>query len=459
MKKKLFSLLLAVVIIPCSLFSGCFNKDDGDPKEMKEVTNYSEVDVVLSKLSQNRSNLKQFNVSGTKVVKNMYQGDTTVYNTNLVGAANYETNRYVLKATEDENVYIRQVQKENDDYVAYDYSSVVWSSGERHDNYSKSYVSKKYAENQLFYYDGVGVNIEDLDLSSYENLKESYKSLSKENFMLMSDYYHFYFELDPVIKLSKNGNDEYLFEYKVETDMFKGEGLSNTIIDASIKFSEDAVIQVKTTYKFVYTSLNQTECTMEMNYSSGFDSSILINDFSNFTGNVEPQDFDVNQIVDGFYDEWDTEDYVYSKDEIFTMKYENEVENTSIEWYLDAGYTKSLDTLTEYPSYFFVPYGKTVPNNGYGVVIKYGYVKGEDGKRHYVKETKEAIQAGDIYNLPTSIGAKSACYRDVCSMHEGDVTYTTVNGEVYNGSSITIENGKRYVIYQEADKVKKFTIR
>ena len=29
-KKKLISLLLALVIVPCSLFSGCFNKDDVD---------------------------------------------------------------------------------------------------------------------------------------------------------------------------------------------------------------------------------------------------------------------------------------------------------------------------------------------------------------------------------------------------------------------------------------------
>lgn len=52
-----------------------------------------------------------------------------------------------------------------------------------------------------------------------------------------------------------------------------------------------------------------------------------------------------------------------------------------------------------------------------------------------------------------SIESKSACYHEVCSMYTGDVTMTKVNGEVYNNSSITIENGKRYVIYQEADEV------
>ena len=52
------------------------------------------------------------------------------------------------------------------------------------------------------------------------------------------------------------------------------------------------------------------------------------------------------------------------------FEYENETENTTIDgWYLDSTYTTKIDTLSEYPSYRLPMYAKTVPNDGYGLVI------------------------------------------------------------------------------------------
>ena len=135
------------------------------------------------------------------------------------------------------------------------------------------------------------------------------------------------------------------------------------------------------------------------------------------------------------------------------MEYNNNVENTTIEWYLDANYTKTVYTLGEYPSYFLPVYGKTVPNEGYGLVIEYGYVKDASGRRHITEVEKRTIPAGDYYTIPTSIKVKKSCYiNEVCSYYDGDVEETKVNGVLFNDSSIQIENNKTYVVYQVAEE-------
>ena len=428
--------LMVVCAVFC-LFGIAACKDDEEPTkvEMTKQQFYEKLLVLNSKMN----NEKQYTISGETSATTFMVGKKTSYKISV----DLDNNKYanVEKDKKGNTTKSEFVINNGNDYIKYTYEKDYFDDDYTYGSY---YVGNDYVAKTMGFNENM-IDISELDMTSYEKFCESFDKMLVENRENLEGLN--LESLDTKVEQYIE-NNVYHFVYGVSYSASE-DGIEFSVnIEAVMKFNDDFMISTDMEVSMNY-DIAEGTMSMQMKnsnqYSKGFDDSIIPTDFSAYPQDIENTEFEVYYVLDGKEDLFG-EDYVYTPNGIFIPDYSiEEIDNAYVDgWYLDKECTISVNTLTEYPSYDLYLYANTKPNENYALIILEETVTTADDWTLGPIVTKQAIEAGSEFVLPTEL--------DVYGI-EGTVDNITVDGVSYNESTLTVESGKVYRINVSATEI------
>ena len=426
------------LLLGCAVFcmfglTACKKDEEPSKVNMTKEEFYQKLLILDSKLNST----SQYTINGETKMSMLMFSETSTYKISM----DVDNNKYAKEEKNEDGDITKSeyVVKNGNDYIRYSYEVMTYNDEDEY-IYESSYVGSDYVERTM--YNENVINLKDIDMSSYDAFCESFDSMlvssNEELASLNVD------SLDTKVEIYEE-NDIYHFSYSVSYSTTENGEKASANISATLSFNEEFLVSMDMDAKITYGS-GLEKMTMKIKssnkYSKGFDNNMMPTDWSAYPQEIENAEFEVYYNLDGEEDYLGT-DYTYSPGEIFIPEYDDEIiDNAHIDgWYLDENCTISVDYLTEYPSYDLHLYGKTKPNDNYALIIIEESITMEDDWTYGPHVTKTTVAAGEAFVIPTTVEIYG---------NEGVVTSVTVDGAAYNGSTLTVENGKIYRVVVSA---------
>lgn len=412
-----------VLIVSLFAFSGC--KEEKEPETQEAM-------FVKYKTAQSNLNdvTKGYKAVTTSTVSALGMSETSTDNSTV----NLATGEMAFISKDSTNTITEEyyLVKSNGKNIFY-HHELDDSFGEVEHYYDAMYVGNDF----LFKYDGGELaTAPNVDVTTFEEFKasftEAYSGVVSDEMDLGEGGA---FTVDKFEFAEDGDNYKFITSFKASSDGF------TVTASIEIKFTEDFITSMKIDMGMgMFMSMSSTT-----NFYSGYDSSLMPTTFNNYPSlnDIDNAEFTVTYYMDGitsgllnmYYDEYKPgETFTFDAEELENIA----LDNTTIDgWYLDKDYTISIDTLTEYPSYDIELYAKTVPNEGYAVVVYTSNIK-EEGNLISFPENDIVV-----YNVSETA---SIDLNDFVDDPEATITSIKVNGQAHTGNTLTLEDGGYYIV-------------
>ena len=428
---KIIKNLVMIFIMIASLFTfvACKDPDDEKPETISQEEAFQKFKIAQANLNDPTKGYKETTTAKMSMI-------TETVTTTAVSTVNFQTGELaVISKDSDGNIVSEQYVVNSDEKTIFYQHEADYSSSEVEHEYNAMYVGKDF----IYNYNGENgtmintVSIDDAD--TFEEFKAEFTEMytdTMEEDMNVGD--------DAAVSVSKFEFSKDGDAYKFEMTLSFSSQVGSFTMKMTIKFSDTYINSMTMDVSSFLTSIKTTS-----NFSPGYDSTLIPSSFDNYpnSNEIENAEFMVTYYMDGVTSGWLNTYYdSYKPGETFAFNEEYlediAIENTTIDgWYLDPKYTQKIDTLTEYPSYDIELYAKTVPNEGYAVVVYTANIKEEGNLFWFPNSETIAYSVTDSPTIDLS---------HFVTEPDATITDITVNGTVLNGTTTLELTNKGYYI-------------